>query len=138
MVHTMYYTFLSFPELDIVTYYYYSVLLLGSSMLNKYKIIALFVLIYTASISHWPTNGDSLYRRMEILFVDRPCPLQFPGLFPFFVYFLFLCSFFSLFFTFVFARASRGLYDPLERSMFPLRDTRVTPFSRTALDHKGR
>lgn len=42
-----------------------------------------------------------------------------------------------LFFLFVFARLPR-LYDPPERSMFPLRDTRVTPFSRTALDHKGR
>lgn len=72
------------------------------------KRIALFVLIYRVSISHWPTNGDSFYRGMEILFVGRLCPLQFPGLFPFFVYFLFLRSFsLSLsFFTFVFTRAS--------------------------------
>lgn len=70
-------------------------------------------------------NGRSLHWMMEILpcKAEKRCPLQFLGLFPSFVYFLSL-----FFFSFVFASLPR-LYDPPERSMFPLRDTRVTPFS---------
>lgn len=113
-MYTMYYIFLFFPEFDLFTSY-----LLGSSMLEKYKIIALSVLIYRASISHWPTNGDFLYRGMEILFAGRLCPLQFPGLFPFFVYFLFLCSLFSFFFYFC-------LRPPLSRSLRSSREIDVS------------
>lgn len=105
------------------------ILLPGYSILEQIQNShSLSVLMYRISMYHWPTNGGSLHWRLKIL----PCKTERNAVhFNFSDYFLSLSiSFLSLFLIFFFVFASLShLYDPPERSMFPLRDTRVTTFS---------